>query len=204
MWPALALLLSAFFSIVLQAEQGTGTSSLFTLDTRYGLGSGSGTSPLFIVDTRSPGSAGRADSSVFTVDTRGAIASPSASVAGRVTDTAGNALSGATVNAVVGAVLRASATSDASGNYKALACGGRSVLAEVVGAYGRRTVIPVASLRWEWYELHREGHLSIEGLHRNAPMVACAVETWYRNGNGRLPEVPRPSRWISNEPNILA
>jgi hypothetical protein len=53
---------------------------------------------------------------------------------------------------------------------------------------GRKAV----TLRWEWYEQHRLGELTLAGLHRNAPLVARAVEKWERDGKGALPAVPRP------------
>ncbi len=53
---------------------------------------------------------------------------------------------------------------------------------------GRKAV----TLRWEWYEQHRLGELSLAGLNRNAPLVASAVAAWQRAGNGALPAVPRP------------
>jgi len=53
---------------------------------------------------------------------------------------------------------------------------------------GRKAV----TLRWEWYEQYRLGELTMAGLHRNAPLVARAIENWQRNGNGDLPAVPRP------------
>jgi len=55
---------------------------------------------------------------------------------------------------------------------------------------GRRAV----TLRCEWYELFRLGELNLDGLRRNAPLVASAVEAWQRNGNGALPIVPCPAR----------
>jgi hypothetical protein len=55
---------------------------------------------------------------------------------------------------------------------------------------GRKAV----TLRWEWYDLFRQGHLTPEGLRRNAPMVADAVKRWQHAGRGRLPAIPRPIR----------
>lgn len=46
-------------------------------------------------------------------------------------------------------------------------------------------------LRREWYEMHRSGELTIEGLWRNAPLVARAVKKWMQTGMGPLPEIPR-------------
>lgn len=42
-------------------------------------------------------------------------------------------------------------------------------------------------MRREWYEMHRSGELTIEGLRRNAPLVARAVEKWMHAGRGVLP-----------------
>jgi len=53
---------------------------------------------------------------------------------------------------------------------------------------GRKAV----TLRWEWYEQHRLGELTLAGLQRNAPMVARAVEKWEQDGKGDLPAIPRP------------
>lgn len=53
---------------------------------------------------------------------------------------------------------------------------------------GRKAV----ALRWEWYEQHRLGELTMAGLQRHAPLVARAVAAWQRNGNGALPCIPRP------------
>jgi len=128
----LAILL--VFGANIRAEQGLGTSDLFTVDTRWEDSSGSGISGLFTVDTRWGFSEGAAVSGFFTVDTRlSGSASATASglftvdtmgatvgsvlVAGRVTDTAGNGLSGTTVRAFFFNRIQASALSDASGYY---------------------------------------------------------------------------------------
>lgn len=44
-------------------------------------------------------------------------------------------------------------------------------------------------MRREWYEMHRSGELTIEGLRRYAPLVARAVEKWTQAGNGALPVI---------------
>jgi hypothetical protein len=44
-------------------------------------------------------------------------------------------------------------------------------------------------MRREWYEMHRTGELTIEGLRRNAPLVARAVEKWTQANKGALPAV---------------
>jgi hypothetical protein len=54
---------------------------------------------------------------------------------------------------------------------------------------GRKAV----ALRREWYEQFRLGELSPDGLRRNAPLVARAIEDWQRRGNGTLPVAPRPA-----------
>ena len=56
----------------LLAEQGLGTSSLFTVDTRWGFSDGASVSGLFRIDTRLSGSASAGASGLFTVDTLGA------------------------------------------------------------------------------------------------------------------------------------
>lgn len=58
---------------------------------------------------------------------------------------------------------------------------------------GRKAV----SLRWEWYELHRSGELTLSGLHRNAPLVARAVEKWIEGNHGPLPAIPQPSQRLA-------
>ena len=58
---------------------------------------------------------------------------------------------------------------------------------------GRKAV----SLRWEWYELHRSGELTLVGLHRNAPLVARAVDRWINGNHGPLPAIPRPSQRLA-------
>lgn len=123
------------FALPLRGDTGSGDSSLFTVDARYGLSLSSGTSGLFLADTRSPGNAGRAESSIFTTDTRSALTA-SAVVNGRVTSTvttptfgefiprmeqgitpAGSSLSGATVSALQNNRVVASVNTDGSGNY---------------------------------------------------------------------------------------
>ena len=47
-------------------------------------------------------------------------------------------------------------------------------------------------LRWEWYEQHRRGQLSLDGLRDMAPLVAQAIELWTAAGRGELPTIPRP------------
>jgi hypothetical protein len=50
----------------------------------------------------------------------------------------------------------------------------------------------VLELRWEWYDKHRRGLLSLGGLHEVAPLVARAVERWHAEGRGTLPDIARP------------
>ena len=47
------IILFFHFLIPAKAEQGIGTSSLFTVDTRWGFSDGAGVSGFFTVDTRS-------------------------------------------------------------------------------------------------------------------------------------------------------
>jgi hypothetical protein len=48
------------------------------------------------------------------------------------------------------------------------------------------------ALRWWWYELHRNKDLSLTGLRKVAPLLACAVEKWIDQGKGDLPAIPNP------------
>lgn len=110
------LLLAALLTGPAQAEVGLGVSGLFTVDTRYGFSLGSGVSGFFAVDTRHSGWSGDGFSTLFTVDTRGAT-SGTAVIAGRVTGSGGAGLSGATVSALVGSVVRAQAAADSGGYF---------------------------------------------------------------------------------------
>lgn len=101
----------------LLAEQGLGTSSLFTVDTRWGFSDGASVSGLFRIDTRLSGSASAGASGLFTVDTLGAGVG-SATFAGYVTDGAGPNLVSATVSALQNSVVRRQASTDASGYYE--------------------------------------------------------------------------------------
>ena len=100
----------------LHADQGQGESGPFTVDTRYGFSDGAGVSGFFKVDTRLSGSAGDAVSGTFTVDTRGA-AIGTITFTGRVMDSAGLGLRGATVTALQSSVVRARVSTDAGGYY---------------------------------------------------------------------------------------
>lgn len=109
--------LSLFLTGNISADVGTGDSSLFPLDTRYGLNIAEGVSQRFILDTRLSGSSVSADSVDFMLDTRGTEVANSR-VSGRVTDGAGNMLFDVNVTATSGGVLRANTTSDLTGNYQ--------------------------------------------------------------------------------------
>src|SRR5207245_9023498 len=93
---------------------GIGAAGSFTLDTRYGLSSGAALSGGFIVDTRSSGGLGIGYSSGFTLETRSAT-NADVSVSGRVTDTAGNGLYGANVQAMFFSRVYGSASTDPGG-----------------------------------------------------------------------------------------
>jgi hypothetical protein len=47
-------------------------------------------------------------------------------------------------------------------------------------------------LRWEWYDLHRQGMASLDLLFRMAPLVADAIQRWNAAHRGALPDIPRP------------
>ena len=112
----------AFLAVVLvacpnsRAEEGVAFSSLFTTDTRWGLGLGSRESRTFSVDTRLSGSASDAASGLFTVDTTGASVGD-ATIVGRVTDTTVAGLEGATVVAIQSGVVCAQAVTISGGYY---------------------------------------------------------------------------------------
>ena len=95
------LVLASLVVARVRGEVGLGVSGFFSVDTRYSEQSGEGYSAL------------------FTVDTRGAT-SGTAIIGGRVTDSGGTVLSGATVSALVSSVVRALAATD-SGGYFTLA-----------------------------------------------------------------------------------
>lgn len=95
---------------------GENSSPSFTLDTRYGLGVRSNQSGLFILDTRLSANTGIGASLDFTLDTRDAVIA-NVLITGRVTDSSGNGLSGATVQALFFNRLQTSAITDSSGNY---------------------------------------------------------------------------------------
>jgi pimeloyl-ACP methyl ester carboxylesterase len=116
---ASCLLLASLLAGPVRGDVGLGASGLFTVDTRYGFSLGSGVSGFFSVDTRHSGWSGDGFSALFTVDTRGAT-SGTAVIAGRVTDLGGTGLSGASVSALVGSVVKAEAATD-SGGYFTLA-----------------------------------------------------------------------------------
>ena len=99
------------------AEVGTGQSTLFNVDTRWGFGTGAGVSELFQVNTRFSGSSGESYSGLFTVDTLGAAVGD-ASFAGYVMDANGVGLGGATVAALQFNVVRGQAGTDANGFYQ--------------------------------------------------------------------------------------
>ncbi len=69
---AMMLVLSFQLIFTAQAEQGSGTSTLFTVDTRWGFSEGAAVSGFFTIDTRLSGSASDGASGLFTVDTTGA------------------------------------------------------------------------------------------------------------------------------------
>lgn len=114
-WLAAVVWLLSWWPVL--AEQGLGTSSLFTVDTRWGFSGGAAVSGWFSIDTRLSGSAGAAASDLFTVDTVGANVG-SAMIAGYVTDTEGANLAGATVSALENNVVQAQAGTDPSGYYQ--------------------------------------------------------------------------------------
>ena len=115
-----ALLLALFSATVARAEVGTGLSSLFNVDTRWGFGTSASVSGFFPVDTRFSGSTGDADSGLFTVDTLGALTG-TATIAGYVRDTNNVGLAGATVSALQNGVLRLQTATDPSGSYSLVA-----------------------------------------------------------------------------------
>lgn len=126
------------------AEVGLGESGLFTVDTRWKDFEGSGVSSYFTVDTRFSGSAGEAFSGLFTVDTLGATVG-TATLAGRVTDTGGAGLSGATVTVLLNSVARSQAGTDSGGYFTvtALPAGTYAVRAAKAG-YVSGTVYGIA------------------------------------------------------------
>lgn len=100
----------------LLAEQGTGISGAFTVDTRWGFSQGAAVSGFFTVDTRISGSASAGYSGLFIVDTLGATTG-TAVIAGRVSDSGGAGLGGATVSALLNNVVRAQTATDAGGYF---------------------------------------------------------------------------------------
>jgi hypothetical protein len=50
----------------------------------------------------------------------------------------------------------------------------------------------VLELRWEWYDKHQRGLLTLDGLRAVAPLLARAVERWHSDCRGELPVIPRP------------
>lgn len=120
-------------SLRLPAEQGIGESSVFTLDTRYGLGVRSNQSGLFILDTRLSANTGIGASPNFTLDTRDAVIA-NAGINGNVRATIGGALSGVFVQARQSGIARASTFTDNSGHYQlALAAGTYELRASKTG-----------------------------------------------------------------------
>ena len=111
-----AVLLILLTATVARAEVGTGFSSLFNVDTRWGFGTSFGVSGYFTVDTRFSGSTGEGNSGLFTVDTRGAVIG-SATISGCVRDANNTGLSGATVSALQNGVMRAQTVADFAGAY---------------------------------------------------------------------------------------
>lgn len=117
-WRTVSALLSALaLTLPLRAEVGSGDSSLFTVDARYGLSLGGNSSGRFIVDTRLSGNAGRGDSDPFTTDTRAALVA-SAVISGRVTDTGNSVLPDTAIKALQNGIVKASAACDSAGNYQ--------------------------------------------------------------------------------------
>ena len=98
------------------ADLGTGVSSDFAVDTRYGFSGGANVSLPFAVDTRYSGSSGIAVSEAFTVDTLNAV-TPSVALTGRVTATGGNGLATATVQAVINNRVHAATSTGLNGDY---------------------------------------------------------------------------------------
>ncbi|MBE0543919.1 MAG: carboxypeptidase regulatory-like domain-containing protein [Verrucomicrobia bacterium] len=113
----LLLVASAGLCLTTHAEQGQGTSALFTVDTRWGFSEGAAVSGFFAVDTRLSGSAGAGVSGLFTTDTTGASVG-SAMFAGYVTDSVGAGLAGAMVTALQSSVVRGQVGTDSSGYYQ--------------------------------------------------------------------------------------
>lgn len=105
-----------FLGSISHAIEGTGFSGLFITDTRWNLNLGTRESGFFAVDTRFSGSASDALSGLFPVDTTGAIVG-NAYIYGRVMDTDGAGLSGATVAAMQNSVVRKQVATDAGGYY---------------------------------------------------------------------------------------
>ena len=117
-WRTVSALLSALaLTLPLRADVGSGDSSLFTVDARYGLSLGGNSSGRFIVDTRLSGNAGRGDSDPFTTDTRAALVA-SAVISGRVTDTGNSVLPDTAIKALQNGIVKASAACDSAGNYQ--------------------------------------------------------------------------------------
>jgi pimeloyl-ACP methyl ester carboxylesterase len=114
---AMAFLCLMLGILSVRAEVGVGFSSLFTIDTRYGFSEGAAVSSRFILDTRLSGSWHEAVSGNFVVDTRGGVPGNS-SISGWVISRSGAPLAGVSVEAIQAGVLRASALTDSSGNYR--------------------------------------------------------------------------------------
>ncbi len=115
-WKAALRLALLVFCVPVLGYQGSGESSLFTVDTRWNYSEGSA-SGLFRIDTRLSGSAGDAASGTFTVDTTGASVG-TAIIAGYIRDANGAFLPGATVSALRSSVVRAQVFTDASGYFQ--------------------------------------------------------------------------------------
>jgi hypothetical protein len=116
-----------------QAEEGTGISSSFAVDTRWGFSEGAAVSGFFMVDTRLSGSASAGFSGLFTVDTLGAGVA-NAGVNGNVNATIGGALAGVYVQALQSGITRASTFTDNSGHFQlALAAGTYELRASKIG-----------------------------------------------------------------------
>lgn len=113
----LLLVVSVGLCLTIHAEQGQGTSALFTVDTRWGFSGGAAASGFFTVDTRLSGSAGAGMSGLFAVNTTGASVG-NANFAGYVTDSVGAGLAGATVSALQNSVVRGQVGTAVNGYYQ--------------------------------------------------------------------------------------
>ena len=166
------------------ADQGIGTSSLFTVDTRWGFSGGAAVSGFFTVDTRLSGSASAGFSGLFTVDTTGANVG-NAMFAGYVTDMVGASLAGATVSALQNNVVRGQAGTDVSGYYElnSLAAGTYQLRAEKLNYLtGLRSGVNLSS-----------GQTKIEHFALTVKPPGPVVETVIRaQESANLPIVPGP------------